>query len=317
MRASLQSLEGLRLKRYPLSVLNRITRPYSYNLCSLFCLYMVKYRKRGGAIVRNFKQLIAGIIIGAIVFGAIPVLATNGTKSISVVFKNIKVTLGGKAIKPSAEPFQYAGKVYVPIDLMAQVSGKKVNFNTKTNAVEIGNTASTATTPSPTNIKNASELKSFLVKNYSTLKTCIGTAKFTFGVEENDKIYNPYDYRIKVYYDDKYFYGAYTNIKYTTEQKSTLAKQLREHQKNIAIVAIKAMPAKKFYGSYYEGYWKYPNLKIDWQEIDQCAWINFTLNSWNSIGLTDYEEAKLTDFKWHSEYEYNTFFGEEDPPLEK
>ncbi len=88
--------------------------------------------------MRKFKQLIAGIIIGAIVFGVIPVMAANGTKSISAVFKNIKVTLDGKAIKTSAEPFQYNGKVYVPSDLITQMSGKKVNFNTKTNTVEVG-----------------------------------------------------------------------------------------------------------------------------------------------------------------------------------
>ena len=69
----------------------------------------------------------------------------------------------------------------------------------------------------------------------------------------------------------------------------------------MANAVIKAMPTKKFYGSYYDGYWKYPNLKIDWQESTYYGWINFTLDNWNSITHTEYDEAKLTDFKWYSD----------------
>lgn len=98
--------------------------------------------------MRNFKQLIAGIVIGAVVFGAIPVMATNGTKNISAVFKNIKVTLDGKEVKTSAEPFQYAGKLYVSVDLISQISGAKINYNSNNNTLQI-----TVTSPRDTDWK--------------------------------------------------------------------------------------------------------------------------------------------------------------------
>lgn len=41
-------------------------------------LNVVEWRKREAIIVRSFKHLVAGIIIGAITFGAIPAMATYG-----------------------------------------------------------------------------------------------------------------------------------------------------------------------------------------------------------------------------------------------
>lgn len=119
----------------------------------------------------NFKQLIAGIVIGAVVFGAIPVMATNGTKNISAVFKNIKVMLDGKEVKTSAEPFQYNGKVYVPADLIPLVSNTKFNLDTETNTVQINSKPSPETLPiKKDNITYSDLIKEISNSSYAKLR---------------------------------------------------------------------------------------------------------------------------------------------------
>lgn len=87
---------------------------------------------------KKSKQLIIGILIGALLFGAIPVMATTGIKELKAFYNNIKISVNGKEIKTDIEPFIVDGRTYVPVRVVSEALGVDVNWNDKTNTVEIG-----------------------------------------------------------------------------------------------------------------------------------------------------------------------------------
>lgn len=145
-------------------------------------------------------------------------------------------------------------------------------------------------------VKNPTEeLLQFLNKNFSELDTSIGKTKFTFDILENDSIYNLFDYWIQVEYEYEFFGGAMNSIKYTREQKETLINQLREHQRNLAEAIIKEMPDKKFYGGYYDSWYRYPTLRVDLQTRRYFSWTNYD----NSDFFAKYHDIKPSTFRWY------------------
>lgn len=152
----------------------------------------------------------------------------------------------------------------------------------------------------PETLATVHEIQNFLAKNYGTLETVIGKTTFTFDIMENTKSYSPYDYWIMVRYDYNFFGGAMTSIKYTDEQKNTLRQQLRDHQEKLAHGIIAAMPNKKFYGGYYDSWYKYPNLKVDLQTRKYYSWRNFDEPVIGTDINQTYNNAKIGPFRWYS-----------------
>jgi len=145
----------------------------------------------------------------------------------------------------------------------------------------------------------SSGLQDYLTKNFSELKTNIGTAQFTFTILENNSSYSAYDYWIQVGYDYNYFENAVSSIKYTDEQKNVLSQELKDFQQKIANAAIAKMPSKKFYGGYYKSFYKYPNLQLELVTLYHNTWQNYNDNTGTNYDVTRaYQNARLSTFKW-------------------
>jgi hypothetical protein len=151
-------------------------------------------------------------------------------------------------------------------------------------------------TPKNYEISTLTELKDFLEDNFSELETCIGTTKFSFVIDENDRSYCSYDYWIQVGYEYNFFESAMNSIKYSDEQKDKLRNELKAHQEKLAKAVISAMPNKKFYGGYYTSWYKYPNLKVDLQTRSYFSWKNFD----GSI-FSEYNTIKPSGFRWYED----------------
>ncbi len=108
----------------------------------------------------NFKSGLCGFMAGVIITAAVPVLAYNGTKSISAAFKNIKIYIDGAELTPRdasgnvLEPFIYNGSTYLPIRAVGEAVGKSVSYDANTNSVYLGDGGS-----SGSDIKTASGTK--------------------------------------------------------------------------------------------------------------------------------------------------------------
>lgn len=137
------------------------------------------------------------------------------------------------------------------------------------------------------------EIDKYLEKNFKTLETSIGTTEFEFSINENDRTYNPYDYRIQVGYEYDYFEGAMNSIEYTRDEKDQLERELKNHQKDIAEALIELLPDKKLYGGYYDSWYRYPNLRVDLQARRYYSWTNYDVNA------DFYEDAKASYFRWY------------------
>lgn len=81
------------------------------------------------------KQTVACFILGAIIFGAIPVMAESRT--ISGFYNNIRLKVNGIFIKTDVEPFIVNGRTMVPARFVAEPLGATVKFNETENCVEV------------------------------------------------------------------------------------------------------------------------------------------------------------------------------------
>ncbi|MBZ4664455.1 MAG: hypothetical protein JG776_2173 [Caloramator sp.] len=190
-------------------------------------------------------------------------------------------------------------KPVVALDL--ESNGNKLFFSiAPTSTSDPVSTPTSTLTTSNRNISSLSELKTFLETNYSELKTCIGTTKFTFNIVENTRSFIEYDYWIQIGYEYDFFEGAMTSIKYTDKQKNQLRQELKNHQENLAKAVISAMPNKKFYGGYYDSWYKYPNLKIDLQTRRYYSWTNYDEPDILNVDINDiYNSTKPSIFRWY------------------
>lgn len=81
------------------------------------------------------RKFIAGFIVAVMLTLSVGVFAD--TRSIDVLFDNIKITLNGKEIKGDTEPLIYAGRTYLPIRTIAEALGIGVKWNEITNTAEL------------------------------------------------------------------------------------------------------------------------------------------------------------------------------------
>ena len=143
------------------------------------------------------------------------------------------------------------------------------------------------------NILTINDLVKYLNNNFTTLETPIGTWHFTNSISENTFSFIPYDYWIKTDFvaSTLILIDLEYSIKYTDAQKEETKKLLRDYQQSIANIVNASFPGKKVIGGFYRGYYKYPNLKLDYTSIRFLTWKNFD-------GYGDYKDSKITGFHW-------------------
>ncbi len=139
------------------------------------------------------------------------------------------------------------------------------------------------------------DLAYYLIVNFGRLNTSTGVTYFTFDIIGNDSSIFPYDYWIQVKYDFQFFYDLQYSNKITTEMNHIVCQELKNHQEKLAKAAISVMPGKKFYGGYYDSWYRYPELEIDLITRHYYSWTNYQPPSI----LTSYYEAIISDFSWY------------------
>ncbi len=152
-------------------------------------------------------------------------------------------------------------------------------------------------TPTPAPTPTPLTLNQFLEDNFGTLETSLGPTSFKFDIHENRSILILYDYWIQVEYDSGFFYDLKYSIDVTTEMNRTVCKELKAHQEKLARAVMAFMPAKKFYGGYYDSWYRYPTLKVDLITRHYYSWVNYTPAS---VALLDYDETTVSSFQWYS-----------------
>lgn len=119
----------------------------------------------------NIKSFIAGALVTMVfVMSFNPVLARNLSKSVEVVYRDIKIYVDDKKINPSdtngniVEPFIYNGTTYLPVRAIGEAFGKPVEWEGTTSTIYVGTHSDekpdlsiTSTTPYFTSNTNASE----------------------------------------------------------------------------------------------------------------------------------------------------------------
>jgi hypothetical protein len=96
--------------------------------------------------MKKYRQFIIGFVVGAMLFGTASI-AAESSKSIQVLYRNIKIAINGKTIATDSEPFVYNSRTYVPVRFVAEAFGKEVRYNETTDTVEITDTAAAQATP--------------------------------------------------------------------------------------------------------------------------------------------------------------------------
>lgn len=81
---------------------------------------------------------LAVILILTLSMGA---FAATGTKSLSAIFRNIKLNVNGKILQASEEPFIINGRTYVPLRVVGEALGAWVDWNPKTSVITISGTS--------------------------------------------------------------------------------------------------------------------------------------------------------------------------------
>lgn len=95
-----------------------------------------------------FLGFISGVVFSCITLSSVSVLAHEfghtGQEKIDVNYNNIRVTVNGHEIRASEsinseyyEPFNYKGKIYVPLRAVAESLGREVVWDNKNNVVNI------------------------------------------------------------------------------------------------------------------------------------------------------------------------------------
>ena len=95
----------------------------------------------------RFKVLTTAVMTAVLVFSlAIGTGAATGTKSLSAIFRNIRIVANGSLVQAEEEPFIVNGRTYVPLRVVSEALGAWVDWNQATSMVTIksGSTAEVA-----------------------------------------------------------------------------------------------------------------------------------------------------------------------------
>lgn len=94
------------------------------------------------------KQRIQGMVLGSILtillLSTVTVLASTGTRNITVTFRNIRLMVNGQLFTPRdgagniVEPFSFEGTLYLPLRAVGDALGVPVSWDGSTSTVYIG-----------------------------------------------------------------------------------------------------------------------------------------------------------------------------------
>ena len=195
----------------------------------------------------------------------------------TVVIHNTKVS--DISVLSSLPDLEFIGAFGIPtsIENMAKVyqplSNKGVHILTDYNELElssikIGNGQIIGKDLS------AYELEDYLMKNHGTVKTLDGNVDLTFWVTKNDSMYTGDDYDIKVEFPIRSYERLFDSNRYSIDEKYLIRDQLRDFIQNMAEDLILLLPGKRLSGEYYEGWYTYPNLQVDYNSELRYPWSN-------------------------------------------
>ncbi|MDD3267568.1 MAG: stalk domain-containing protein [Burkholderiales bacterium] len=140
---------------------------------------------------KRYKQIIISFILGALIFGGLPVMASSGVKAINTYYNNIKIIVDDKEVATDDEPFIYNGKTYVPIRTISESLGLDVKWDNNSNSVQIFKPKIMTVTPEISLIKYSNG-DIYLGKTKNGEKHGHGYMLYSFGAEdianyENDR----------------------------------------------------------------------------------------------------------------------------------
>lgn len=195
------------------------------------------------------------------------------------------------------------GRTLIPLRFISQAFGCQVNWDEYTQTVNIKSALQIQkeTLQQPTSKSSLVDISKYLNINYKTVVTPLGTMDLSYNIWTNTYKYFPYDLEIEMRFES-------TSIFYDMENKINVSKKdiddteniLKSHAKNIYDIISIARSGKKIQGSYYRGWYKYPNLKIGHESEYRYSWQNFVKTGDFSPDKV-YENAKLTTFHFTPE----------------
>lgn len=107
---------------------------------------------------KKFKHVIIGFILGATTMCFIPGFAANN--QVTAIINNIKIKIDGKVVTTDDKPITLNNRTYLPVRPVAENLGASVDFDTKSNTVEIkskGYSVTNAPKSTPDGITNITE----------------------------------------------------------------------------------------------------------------------------------------------------------------
>lgn len=166
------------------------------------------------------KLVVSGVFTTIMMTTLVAFAAVGVTKTISVVYNNIKLVVDGKPVdlgKDSSgkkiEPFIYNGTTYLPVKAVSEALGKETNWDGKTQTVYIGKVPGEG----PGEAKYMTEVLQGVMNLGDTYK--LGNmSKFKMG----GKVYNT-GFHTRIYGDYIYFNldGQYTEVEGEIGTRST------------------------------------------------------------------------------------------------
>jgi len=140
---------------------------------------------------------------------------------------------------------------------------------------------------------DAKQFEVFLNQNYSSLPSALGDWNPRFQVNGSA----PYELYIRIDWSGPSpltLDEAYPDLEIvnygrviTKEEKIQTKQLLRDFQKQIAGLAEQAFPSTRIRGEFYSGFYRYPNIRVDYNYIKFLSWSNF-----------DKETQVKTGFRW-------------------
>jgi hypothetical protein len=166
-------------------------------------------------------------------------------------------------------PLTYKGTTWLPIRTIGDALNVGIGWDAKTNTIDIkSNSIPTLTT--------ANDIKSYLVSNYSILKTSIGYTSFKFDILEDNSMEYPYDYWVNIIYDNAFFNDLQKSESLTPDQKVIVKNELRIYSEKIGRALTEKVPNHKIKGGYYRFWYEDPaetkllfNTYYSWSNYDE------------------------------------------------
>lgn len=235
----------------------------------------------------HLKSFIAGIIFCAMVFTFLNVYAESATKTIEVMYDNMKIKVAGKEV--SAEPFTYEGIIYLPVTALTGIADYKVESDEDGSSL-----LSLSKKTSDVKLTDVRSIEDYLIENYSIVKTSYGKCRLTFSVGERRGDAVVFDYAINVEIEKAFYFDYLSPItKLLPGEFNKVRSEMKANMETLANDLIKKLPEKKLQGDYNQSYYKnLTKTKKEYVSVLLCCWANYKYNN----RLKDkYADVKPTD----------------------